>query len=55
MYTLATMIVVAYYLTWHIGPDNFPGIKAGLAMTGILLFATIGPLYHDFRRLRGMQ
>ncbi|KAL6714832.1 hypothetical protein ACLMJK_007092 [Lecanora helva] len=53
LYTLATMIVVAYYLAWHIGPRTYPGIEAGLAMTGILLLATIGPLYHDFRRLKG--
>lgn len=53
LYTLATMIVVAYYLAWHIGSSTYPGIKAGLAMTGILLFATVGPLYHDWRRLKG--
>lgn len=51
-YTLATMIVIAYYLAWHIGPETYPGIKAGIAMGAIGVFAALSPLYHDYQRLR---
>ena len=49
LYTLATMIVVAWYLAWHIGPEFYPGIEASISMAGVLLVAAAGPLYQDFK------
>lgn len=52
LYTLATMIVVAWYLAWHIGPKFYPGIKAGISMAGLLLVAAAGPFYQDYKGLK---
>lgn len=52
VYTLATMIMVAWYLAWHIGPDYYPGIEASLTMAGSLLCAAIGPIYQDYQGLK---
>ena len=49
LYTLATMIMVAWYLAWHIGPEFYPGIKASISMAGLLLVAAAGPFYQDYK------
>ena len=49
LYTLATMIAVAWYLAWHIGPEYYAGIEASISMAGLLLVAAAGPFYHDYR------
>ena len=49
LYTLATMIVAAWYLAWHIGPETYPGIKASISMAGLLLVAAAGPFYQDYK------
>ena len=49
LYTLATMIVVAWYLAWHIGPEFYAGIEAGICMAGVLLVAAAGPFYQEYR------
>ena len=43
--TLATMILVAWYLAWHIGPESYPDIEASISMAGLLLVAAAGPFY----------
>ena len=49
LYTLATMIMVAWYLAWHIGPKTYPGIKASISMAGLLLVAAAAPFYQDYK------
>ena len=49
LYTLATIIVAAWYLAWHIGPETYPGIKASISMAGLLLVAAAGPFYQDYK------
>ena len=55
VYTLATMIMVVWYLAWHIGPDFYPGITASLLRAALLLFAAVGPLYQDYQGLKHGQ
>ena len=43
------MIVAAWYLAWHIGPETYPGIKASIWMAGLLLVAATGPFYQDYK------
>jgi hypothetical protein len=52
LHTLATMIVVAWYLAWHIGPQVYSGVGAVIAMAGVLLFAAVGPFYQDYQILK---
>ena len=52
LYTVAAMILAAWYLAWHIGPEFYSGIKASLIMAGILLVAAVGPFYEDYQRLK---
>lgn len=49
LYTLTTMILVAWYLAWHIGPEFYPGIEASICMAGVLLVAAAGPFYQEYK------
>ena len=55
LYTLATMIVAAWYLVWHIGPEFYPGIRASISMAGLLLVAAAGPFHQDYKGFKENQ
>ena len=52
VHTLVTMMLVAYYLAWHIGPETMVGIKTAIVMAGILLLAAVGPFWEEVARHR---
>ena len=52
LYTLATTIVVAWYLAWHIGPETYPGIEASISMAAVLLAAAAGPFNQEYKGLK---
>lgn len=52
IYTLTTLIVVAWYIAYNIGSTTYAGVEAGLAMGGLLLIAAILPYWQEYRRLR---
>ena len=52
VYTLTALIVVAWYIAYNIDDSTYPGVEAGLAMSGLLLIAAIVPYWQEYRRLR---
>ena len=53
LYTLATLIVVAWYVAYTNDESTEAGIEAALAMAGILLIAAVGPIWDEYQRLAG--
>lgn len=52
IYTLTTLIVVAWYIGYNIDRTTYTGVGAGLIMGAILLIAAIGANWQKYRRLK---
>lgn len=53
LYTLATLIVVAWYVAYTNDESTKAGIEAALTMAGILSIAAVGPIWDEYQRLAG--
>jgi hypothetical protein len=53
LYTLATLIVVAWYVAYTNDETTKAGIEAALTMAGILSIAAVGPIWDEYQRLAG--
>jgi hypothetical protein len=50
LFTLTTLIVVAWYIGYNIDRDTHAGVVVGLAMAAFLLIAAIRPYWDEYRR-----